>query len=231
MRMIKIDRGDEMGENNGKYPVHDGRSRGNKKDAKDINWNEFDFSFMDSEDDTDNKKWESETNDGKTEETMPMSSLHSPTDLKTAMPDKPGIMEALTNFQSGKINKSLYLEQLKAYADGQTRIFANRVEKTVEAHHNLTQAALDGIREKIKVWGKEIMAATDLTMQETVSKGVLRSSMIANKALTELAEMNAPDIIVKPAMKGVIDQMHRTIDNVQNREVEISRDGELEWDR
>ncbi|SMD05948.1 hypothetical protein SAMN02746065_12642 [Desulfocicer vacuolatum DSM 3385] len=219
-----------MGDERGKLPVRGGQENNNEKES--VNWDEFDFSFLDSDGQSDNTSgYGSSKTDGNSEDVMGMSFPHSPGDLKTVMPEKPSIMEALTNFQSGKINKSLYLDQLKIYADGQIQIFADRVEKTVEAHQNLSQAALDNIREKIKLWGKEIMAATDLSLQKTVSQGVLRASEIANKALTELAGMNAPDIIVKPAMKGVIDQMQKTIANVQHREVGISENGKMEWDR
>lgn len=220
-----------MGDRSGKLPAPGGQENHNSE-KESVNWDEFDFSFLNSDDKSDKtSEYGPSKADGSSEDVMRMSFPHSPGDLKTVMPEKPSIMEALTNFQSGKINKSLYLDQLKIYADGQIQIFADRVEKTVEAHQNLSQAALENIREKIKLWGKEIMAATDLSMQETVSQGVLRASEIANKAMTELAKMNAPQIIVKPAMKGVIDQMQKTISNIQHREVGISKSGKMEWDR
>lgn len=221
-----------MGNQSGKFLDDKHLDAENEKSDDSVNWDEFDLGFLGKESEPSSTvDLNSDSIDSDLETPVNVSSIKTPNNLMTTVPEKPSMLQTLTNYQAGKIQKSLYLEQLKAYAAGQTKIFAHRVSKTVEAHENLTQAALEGIREKIKVWGKEIMAATDLSMQETVSRGLVHASETANQAFTKLAKLNAPKVIVQPAMEGVVKVMQKTVDNIQERSVSYDKNVKTKWTR
>ena len=152
-------------------------------------------------------------------------------DLVAEAPAKPGMLTSLRDFQAGRIKKTAYIQQLKDYVDAQTKIYSTQVEKTVEAHQALTQSALEGVREKIKLWAKEIMLVTDISLQDSVNRAILACQENANKALTQLAKSDSHPVVVKEAMFNVTEFMKITMKKIMERDISFEKKGDISWDR
>jgi hypothetical protein len=160
--------------------------------------------------------------DADLETPVKIKDIDPPKDLTVGVPNKPKMMEYLTNYQSAKISKTQYLQELKAYAGAQTEIFKDQLEKTIAANKVLTEASLRGVHEKIRAWAQEITVVTDLSLQSTITRSITRAAEIADDALKNLAHMKNPHPMVQQhAMKSVVDTMQKTITNIQSGGAEI----------
>jgi hypothetical protein len=156
--------------------------------------------------------------------------IDAPSELTTKPPDKPSMLEILANWKKRKIIKTEYMDQFKLYTEAQTTMYADQVEKTLEGHKTLTQAALKALQEKVKVWGKEIMLVTDMSIQDAVNRAILLCQDNANKALIQLAKSNAHPVLVKKSMKSVTDYMMKTMNQIMNRSVSFDENGKVDWE-
>jgi len=188
-----------------------------------IDWSEFKIERVDKEDNPTGQL------DADLKTPVKITDIPAPNTLVAGAPDKPKMMEYLTSYQSAKITKKQYLEQLKSYAESKTLIFKDQLERTIEAHKILTEASLQGVHEKIRAWAQDITVVTDLSLQDSITKAIGRAAEIANSALKNLAKMDNPHPAVQQtAMKSVIETMERTVANIKSGGAKI-KDRNLDW--
>ena len=195
-----------------------------KSDEEEVDWSKYDLEISAKE----------KAHNGTLDEELPtpvkIKDIDAP-ELVAEVPTKPGMLASLKDFQAGRIKKTQYIAQLKLYAETQTEIYSDAVEKTVMAHKTLTDAALEGIREKVNLWAKEIMLVTDICIQDAVNRAILMSQDNANKTLTQLAKSKSHPVIVKESMKRVTDFMRTTMDKIMARSMSFGEKGKINWER
>ncbi|MBM9518743.1 hypothetical protein JWG39_02780 [Desulforhopalus vacuolatus] len=153
----------------------------------------------------------------------------APTELDTNIPDKPKMMQYLTNYKAAKISQNEYVTQLKHYAKAHTEIMKDQLQKTVQANAALSESSLRGVHEKIRAWAQEITAVTDLSMQNTISKSIEKASEIANESVSTIAKMKNPHpLIQQKAIDCILDTMTKTVDNIKAGGANFEK-GKLQW--